>query len=72
VNLNFVTLDHPRRQPCGSITLSKFGVDPIFADRDIAILQFYDYASLAGKWGFWGFEPLKIAGRHPNPQKAHP
>jgi len=43
------------------------------------ILRFYNFASSAGKclttppfWGFWGFEPLKITGRHPNPQKAHP
>ena len=26
----FVILDHPRSQLCGSITLSKFGIDPIF------------------------------------------
>jgi len=23
-------------------------------------------------WGFWTSEPLKIAGRHKNRQKAHP
>ena len=31
-------LDHPRSQLCGSITLSKFGVDSIFPAGDIAIL----------------------------------
>ena len=46
----------------------------------LEILRFYDFASLAGKclprpllgffWG-GGFEPLKIVGRHHNPQKAH-
>ena len=46
----------------------------------LEILRFYDFASLAGKClttppflGFLGgFEPLKIVGRHHNPQKAHP
>jgi len=38
LNLNFVILDHPRNQLCGSITLSKFGVDPTFPAGDIAIL----------------------------------
>jgi len=41
-------------------------------------LRFYNLASLAGKMPnhapfllFYGrFEPLKIVGRHPNPQKA--
>ena len=37
LNLNFVILDHPRSQPRGSITLSKFGVDPIFAVEDMPI-----------------------------------
>ena len=43
------------------------------------ILWFYNLASLVWKClttplfgGFWGFEPLKIVGHHPNPQKAHP
>jgi len=39
-------------------------------------LRFYNFASLAGKFQttppFWGFEPIEITGRHPNPQKAHP
>jgi len=41
--------------------------------------NYVNYASLAGKClttprfgGFGWFEPLKIAGRHRNPQKAHP
>jgi len=34
----FVILDHPRSPLCGPITVSKFGVDPIFAVGDIAIL----------------------------------
>jgi len=38
LNANFVILDHPRRQLCGSITLSKFGIDPIFHAGDITIL----------------------------------
>jgi len=38
LNWNFVILDHPRSPLCGSITLSKFGVDPIFAVGDIVIL----------------------------------
>jgi len=38
LNTNFVILDHPRRQLCGSITLSKFGIDPIFTAGDITIL----------------------------------
>ena len=38
LNWNFVFLDHSRSPICGSITLSKFGVDPIFAVGDIAIL----------------------------------
>jgi len=38
LNLNFVILDNSRSQLCGSTTLSKFGVDPIFAVEDIAIL----------------------------------
>ena len=42
----------------------------------LEILRFYDIASLAGKClttpPFLGFEPLKIVGRHHNPQKAHP
>ena len=41
---NFVILHHPRSQLCGSISLSKFGDDPILAVGDIAI---YDFASLA-------------------------
>jgi len=39
----------------------------------------YNFASLAGKclttppfWDFGGFEPIKIVGPHPNPQKAYP
>ena len=38
LNLNFVILYHRRSQLCGSIALSKFGVDPIFPAGDIAIL----------------------------------
>jgi len=38
LNLNFVILDHTRSQLCGSITVSKFGIDPIFRAGDIAIL----------------------------------
>jgi len=38
LNWNFAILDHPHSQLCGSITLSKFGVDPIFPAGDIAIL----------------------------------
>ena len=38
LNMNFVILDHPRSQLCGSITLSKFGIAPIFLVGDITIL----------------------------------
>jgi len=38
LNMNFVILDHPRSQLYGSITLSKFGIDPIFPAGDITIL----------------------------------
>jgi len=31
-------MDHPRSQLCGSITVSKFGVDPIFLAGNTAIL----------------------------------
>jgi len=57
--------------------LSKFGVDPIFAVGYIAIfmilpvwLEMPNHAPFFV--GSWGFEPLKIVGRHQNPQKAHP
>ena len=77
LNLNFVILDHPRSQLCGSISLWKIGVDPIFAVGDIAILWYCQFgwkvpnhAPFSGVFG--GFEPLKIVGRHHNPQKAHP
>jgi len=63
-NLNFVILDHTRSQLCGSITLSKNGVDPIFSPQ---IFLFYNFASLAGKClttpllGFFGgLNPLKL------------
>jgi len=38
LNINFVILDHPRSQLCGSITMSKFCIDPIFPAGDIIIL----------------------------------
>jgi len=38
MNWNFDILDHPQSELCGSITLSKFGVDLIFAMEDIVIL----------------------------------
>ena len=44
LNWNFVILDHPRSQPCGLITLSKFCVNPIFAVGDIVILWFCQFA----------------------------
>ena len=66
--LNWNCQSGPCTQVCGSITLSKFGVNSIFAVGDIAIL--YDFASLAWKcittppfWVFWGFKvlnPLKF------------
>ena len=69
--------DHPRSQLCGSIILSKFGIDLVFPAGDITIL--YNFPSLAGKclitppFGFLGvLKPLNIVGRHPNPQKALP
>jgi len=36
--MDFVILDHPRSLLCGSITLSKFGIDLIFHAGDITIL----------------------------------
>ena len=38
LNMNFVILDHPRSQLCGSITMSKFGIDPIFPAGDNTVL----------------------------------
>jgi len=38
LNWNIVILDDTQSQLCGSITLSKFGVDPIFVVGNIAIL----------------------------------
>ena len=41
---------------CGSITLSKFGVDPVFAIGDIAILWFCQFGWKVPKHApFWGF-----------------
>jgi len=40
---NFAILEHPRSHLCGSISLWKFGVDPIFAVGDIAILWFCQF-----------------------------
>ena len=66
--MNLVILDHPRSQLCISITLSKFGIDPIFRAGNIILLNF---AILAEKclstppfWVFLGFEPLNIVGGH--------
>jgi len=67
--MNFVILDHPRSQLCGLITLSKFGIDPIFPAGDITICQF------GWKIGFLGvLNPLILnpCGRYPNAQNAHP
>jgi len=41
LNMNFVILDHPRSQLCGSISMSKFGIDPIFPAGD-----YYDFIIL--------------------------
>jgi len=72
--MNLVILDHRRSQLCGSITLSKFGIDPIFPAGDITILYFChfgwkmpNHATFLGVLG--GFEPLNIVGRHPNPKR---
>jgi len=72
MNFNFVILDHPRSQLCGSTTLSKFGIDPIFAVEYIEILWLCQFGWKMPFGSFWTFEPLKIAGRHKNRQKAHP
>ena len=76
--MNFVILDHPRSQLCSSITLPCQNLVSIRYSSP-EILQFYNFAILAGKClttpllgFFWGFEPLNIVGRHPNPLKAHP
>jgi len=36
--MNFVIMDHYRNQLYGSITQSKFGIDPMFPAGDITIL----------------------------------
>jgi len=43
VSSKSVILDHPLCQSCGPFTWSKFGVDPIFAVGDIAILWFCQF-----------------------------
>jgi len=57
-------------------TMSKFDVDPIFPAGDIAILWFCQFGRKMPNHdpflGFWGVEFLKIVGRHPDPEKAHP
>ena len=57
LNMNFVILDHPRSQLCGSITLSKFGIDSIFPAGDITILWFCHFGwkmpNHAPFWVFW-------------------
>jgi len=70
----FCHFDHPRSELCDSISLSKFGVDPIFAVRDITILRFCQFGwkmpNHARFWGFWEAWTLKIAVRHPYHQKT--
>jgi len=46
LNINFVILDNPRSELCGSIILPKIGIDPIFPAGDYIFLNF---ASLAEK-----------------------
>ena len=77
LNWNFVILDHPRSQPCGPITVSKFCVDPIFPAADIAILSFCQFgwkmsnrAPFLGVFG--GLNPLKLWVVIKTPKKAHP
>jgi len=65
LNQNFVSLDHPRSQPCGPITVSKFGVDPIFPAGDIAILWFCLFGWKMPNHApflviFGGLNPLKL------------
>jgi len=78
LNLDFVILHHTRSQLCGSITLSKSGVDPIFP-AGYCILWFYNFASLAGKclttppfWIFLGVWTHWNCGSSFKPPKAHP
>jgi len=63
------------RLPCQSLVSMRYS--PISPPE---ILQFYNFAILAGKYLttplFWffkrSFEPINIVGGHPNPQKEHP
>jgi len=68
LNTNFVILDHPRRQLCGSIIFQNLVAIRYFPPE---ILQFYNFAILVGKCLITPPEPLNIVGRHLNPQKAH-
>jgi len=59
------------RLPCQNLVSIRYSTSEI--------LQFYNFASLAGKclttppfWVIMGFKPLDIMGRHQNPQKAQP
>ena len=80
---NMAAVRHLKLEFChsGPSTKSSMRSDyrvKILCRSDLEIMR-YDFASVAGKClttphfrGFWGFEPLKIVGRHPNPEKAHP
>ena len=65
LNWNFVILDHPRSRLCCSVVLWKFGVDPIFAVGDIAILWFCQFGWKMPNHAsfleiFEGLDPLKL------------
>jgi len=68
-------MDHYRNQLYGSITQSKFGIDPMFPAGDITILLICLFGwKMPNNVPFFGgglgvFEPLNIVGRHPNPQR---
>ena len=77
LELEFCHSGPPTKSIRGS--MSKFGVDLIFAVGNIAILWFCQFGCKvpihARFWGIFlggGVEPRKIVGRHHNPQKAHP
>jgi len=72
LELEFCHSGPPKSQPCGPITVSKIGVDPIFPARDIAILWFCQFGwKMPNHAPFLFFGGLKlIVGGHPNLQKA--
>ena len=76
LNWNFDILDHSLSHACGPITVSKFGVDPIFPAEYIAILWFFQFGwkmpNHAPFQGFLGGLSPWNCGSSSKPQKTHP